>query len=163
MKNWWRTDEELMKNWWRTDEELTKNWWRTDEELVKNWWRTDEELMKNWWKTSSWSGLVWDGMNHKAFMLIYIYIKLLYCGWKVLLGGFWWVWWVKKGDRRVFGGSVDSGCHKLSENIWFVWSKTSYIGDKVGCDACPRRTTDGRTECEDRARILKQNSQLWCQ
>ena len=26
--------------------------------------------------------------------------------------------------------SVESGCHKLSENIWFVWSKTSYSGDK---------------------------------
>ena len=51
MKNWWRTDEELMKNWWRTDKELMKNWWRTDEELMKNWWRTDEKLMKNWWRT----------------------------------------------------------------------------------------------------------------
>ena len=49
--------------------------------------------------------------------------------------GFWWVWWVRKGDGRVFGGSVDSGCHKLSENIWFVWSRTPYSGEKVGCDA----------------------------
>ena len=47
MKNWWRTDEELMKNWWRTDEKLMKNWW----ERMKGWWRTDEELMKNWWRT----------------------------------------------------------------------------------------------------------------
>ena len=71
--------------------------------------------------------------------------------------GFRWVWWVRKGDGRVFGGSVDSGCHKLSENIWFVWSRTPYSGEKVGCDACPR--TDRRTDCEDRARFLKQNSQ----
>ena len=28
-------------------------------------------------------------------------------------------------------GSVDSGCHKLSEKIWFVWSKTSYSGEKA--------------------------------
>ena len=28
MKNWWRTDKELMKSWWRTDEELMRNWWR---------------------------------------------------------------------------------------------------------------------------------------
>ena len=35
----------------------------------------------------------------------------------------------------VVGGSADSGCHKLSENIWLVWSKRSYSGDKVGCDA----------------------------
>ena len=51
MKNWWRTDEELMKNWWRADKEVMKNWWRTDEELMKNWWRTDEELTKSWWST----------------------------------------------------------------------------------------------------------------
>ena len=43
---------------------------------------------------------------------------------------------------------------ELSENIWFVWSKTSYCGENVGCHACGRRT-DGRTECEDRARILE--------
>ena len=48
---------------------------------------------------------------------------------------------------------MDSGCHKLSENIWFVWSKRSYSEDKVGCHACPRRM-EARTECEDRARIL---------
>lgn len=26
------------------------------------------------------------------------------------------------------GGSVGSGCHELSENVWFVWSKMSYSG-----------------------------------
>ena len=50
---------------------------------------------------------------------------------------------------------MDHGWHKLSENIWFVWSKRSYSGDKKGCDARGQRTTDGRTECEDRARILE--------
>ena len=49
---------------------------------------------------------------------------------------------------------MDSGRHKLSEN-WFVWSKRSYSGDKVGCHPCPRTT-----EREVRARILKQNSQI---
>ena len=44
---------------------------------------------------------------------------------------------------------------ELSENIWFVWPKTSYSGENVGCHACGQRTTDGRTECEDRARILE--------
>ena len=51
MKNWWRTDEELMKKWWRTDEEMMKNWWRVDKLLINCWWRADEELMKNWWRT----------------------------------------------------------------------------------------------------------------
>ena len=58
------------------------------------------------------------------------------------------------GDGGVGSGSVDSGCHQLSENIWFVWSKMSYSGDMEGCHACVRRT-DGRTECEDSARILE--------
>ena len=37
------------------------------------------------------------------------------------------------GDGGVGSGSLDSGCHQLSENIWFVWSKTSYSGDKWRC------------------------------
>ena len=48
---------------------------------------------------------------------------------------------------------MDSGRHKLSENIWFVWSKMSFSGDKEGCHACPR--TDGCTEHEDKARNLE--------
>ena len=47
-----------------------------------------------------------------------------------------WVWWVCVGDGWVVSESVDSGCHKLSENIWFVWSKTSYSGDKWRCHRC---------------------------
>ena len=43
----------------------------------------------------------------------------------------------------MVSGSVDSGCHKLSENVWFVWSKTSYSGDKWRCHRCG---TDGRTD-----------------
>ena len=39
--------------------------------------------------------------------------------------------------------SVDSGCHKLSENIWFVRSKTSYSGDKWRCYRCG---TDGQVK-----------------
>ena len=42
-----------------------------------------------------------------------------------------------------------------SENIWFVWSKSSFSGDKKGCDARGRRTDGRTTECEDRARILE--------
>ena len=58
------------------------------------------------------------------------------CGWVL------WVWWVCVGDGGVGSGSVDSGCHQLSENIWFVWSKMSYSGDMEGCHACARTTTD---------------------
>ena len=32
----------------------------------------------------------------------------------------------------IVSGSVDSGCHKLSGNMWLVWSKTSYSGDVTG-------------------------------
>ena len=57
-------------------------------------------------------------------------------------------------SKRVMGEClVDSGCHKLSENIWFVWSsmvipwsRTPYSGEKVGCDAGPR--TDGNVKIE---------------
>ena len=51
---------------------------------------------------------------------------------------------------------MDHGWHKLSENIWFVWSKRSYSGDKKGCHARGRTDEQRRTtECEDRARILE--------
>ena len=41
---------------------------------------------------------------------------------------------------------VDSGCHKLSENVWFVWSKASYSGDKWRCHRCGTgRTSEYRT------------------
>ena len=47
--------------------------------------------------------------------------------------GFRWVWWARKDDGRVVGGSVDIRCHKNSGNIWF---ERSYNGEKVGCHAC---------------------------
>ena len=65
-------------------------------------------------------------------------------------GWVWWVWWVCVGDGWVVSGSVNSGCHKLSENIWFVWSKTSYSGDKWRCYRCGT----GQTTSEDRATQL---------
>ena len=66
------------------------------------------------------------------------------------------------GDGGVGSGLVDSRCHQLSENIWFVWSKMSYSGDMEGCHACARRTDNGqRTECEDRARILETEFAIW--
>ena len=51
---------------------------------------------------------------------------------------------------------MDRGCHKLSENIWFMWSKRSYSGDKRGVTLVDngRRTM----ECEDRARLLETES-----
>ena len=55
------------------------------------------------------------------------------------------------GDEGVGSGSLDSGCHQLSENIWFVRSKISYSGDLEGCHAC------GRTDVLE---FWKQNSQF---
>ena len=54
-------------------------------------------------------------------------------------------------------GLVDSGCHKPSENICFVWSKRSYSGQKVGCDECDGRT-DGNVKIV--LESLKQDSQF---
>ena len=56
------------------------------------------------------------------------------------------------GDGGVGSGSVDSGGHQLSENIWFIWSKTSYIGDKWRCHQGGTDGT-GRTR-KDRATQL---------
>ena len=41
--------------------------------------------------------------------------------------------------------------HHLSENIWFVWSKTSYSGDKRRCHGCgtnERQTNDRHLKIE---------------
>ena len=40
------------------------------------------------------------------------------------------------GDGWVVSGSVDSGCHKLSENVWFVWSKIYIYWHKCSCYRC---------------------------
>ena len=41
---------------------------------------------------------------------------------------------------------------KLSENIWFVWPKTSYDGDKWRCYHGDKQTTNNeRTISENRA------------
>ena len=45
----------------------------------------------------------------------------------------------------MVSGSVDSGCHKLLETVWFVWSKASYSGDKWRCYRCGTGRTDRRT------------------
>ena len=39
----------------------------------------------------------------------------------------------------MVGETLDSGCHELSEHVWFVWSKKSHIyrGDKVEMSSKP--------------------------
>ena len=39
-------------------------------------------------------------------------------------------------DEWVVDGSVVRGGYKLSENIWFAWTKLSISGEKVGCYQC---------------------------
>ena len=46
----------------------------------------------------------------------------------------------KRGRGLSYWGPVDSGCHKLPENMWFVWFKTLYSVQKVGCHDRDRRT-----------------------
>ena len=43
--------------------------------------------------------------------------------------------------------------HILTENIWFVWSRTSYRGDKGRCHRCG---TDGRTNEQGKIELLSQ-------
>ena len=54
----------------------------------------------------------------------------------------------------MVSGSVDSGCHKLSENIWFVWSKTSYSRVKVEMSPMRDERTNEQTTSKDRASQL---------
>ena len=56
-----------------------------------------------------------------------------------------WVWEVCVGDGCVVSESMDSGCHELSENVWFVWSNTPYSGFKWRYYQCVT------TKREDRA------------
>ena len=57
--------------------------------------------------------------------------------------------WSPSGHQVVTNWSVNSGCHKLSENMWFAWSNTCYKGEKVRCLACDGCTD--RHTCESRA------------
>ena len=44
----------------------------------------------------------------------------------------------------MVSGLVDSRCHKLSENVWFVWSKTSCSGESGDViDAAKRQKGNG--------------------
>ena len=62
--------------------------------------------------------------------------------------------WLIKLDNSKLGSTQQwmtlTCCqdHILTENIWFVWSETSYSGDERRCDGCG--TTD-RPKSEDRA------------
>ena len=56
------------------------------------------------------------------------------------------------GDGCMVSGSVDIGSHKLLENVWFVWSKSSYSGEKWRCYRCGR--TDDQTTSKYRATQL---------
>ena len=44
----------------------------------------------------------------------------------------WWVGGSEYGDGWVVSTSVDSGSHKLSKNVWFVWSKSGDVTDLDG-------------------------------
>ena len=78
------------------------------------------------------------------------------CGFCIYHIWIYWTWWLRwspggplvvtkwspSGQQVVTKWSLKSGCHKLSENIWFAWSNTCCKGEKVRCHACAR--THGR-------------------
>ena len=64
-------------------------------------------------------------------------------------------YWVSWGSRKYLVCMVENfikwrngGYHKLSENVWFVWSKTSYSGDKWRCYRCGTDDDDEQGKIE---------------
>ena len=66
---------------------------------------------------------------------------------------------------------ADSGSHVLSENIWFIWLKTSRSGENVGCHDCDewnvkKSQKSGRTRnmCEKGTKPIKKGklTQNYC-
>ena len=61
----------------------------------------------------------------------------------------------------MVGGSVDSGCHKLSENIWFVWSGTGWdgidYGSKMHCTPSEDRSLDSNLHAQQQGLALRRS------
>ena len=106
------------------------------------WW---EILAKNfWWK-------IWKKMPYLISLNLMLFKNIAYIGsWKHSVFVFVCVC-VSLSFCMSSSWSLSSLDNKLTENIWFVWSRTSYSGDKWRCFHA------GQPKREDRAgrRVLQ--------
>ena len=121
----------FMMMWWYDDHHMI-TWWSSYNNLTIIIWRTDQHI-------------IFDNHESPTFR------KYSIC---LILIALWWyddhhkiIWWSSYEDMMTLTCCQD---HILTENIWFVWSKTSYSGDERRCHGCG--TTERRTTIsEDRA------------
>ena len=54
----------------------------------------------------------------------------------------------------IMEGSIDSGCHKVSEDIWFAWSKLSKVDENPDVTKISQVFNQTNNQREDRATQL---------
>ena len=123
----WCTDDALLMHWWCTYDARMIHWWCIDDSPMMRWWCTDDSQMMHWWCTR----VIFDILESSSFQ------KYSIC--RVFCVVWWYddhhmiIWWSSYEDMMMMTRCQD---HILTENIWFVWSKTSYSGDKWRCHGC---------------------------
>ena len=139
LMHFWCTDDAPMMRGWGADDTLMMHLWSGDDARMMHWRCIDDSPMWHWWCTC----VIFDILESSSFQKYSIY--RVFCA-------VWWyddhhmiIWWSSYEDMMMMTRCQD---HILTENIWFVWSKTSYSGDKWRCNGCG--TNDEQTR-EDRA------------
>ena len=99
-------------------------------------WCTDDALMMHSWCASV---IVFDILESSSFQ------KYSICH---VFCAVWWyddhhmiIWWSSYEDMMMMTRCQD---HILTENIWFVWSRTSYSWDKWRCNGCGTNDKQGK-------------------
>ena len=112
----------------------------TDDALLMHCWCTDDAQVMHWWCPSVISYIL-EISSFKKYSICRVFCAV------------WWyddhhmiIWWSSYEDMMMMTRCQD---HILTENIWFVWSRTSYSGDKWRCHRCG--TNDERRTREDSA------------
>ena len=171
MMHWWCADDALIMHRWYTDDALMMNWWGADEALVMCWWCTEDAqmmhcqctddallmhgwcgddalmmhcwctadaLMMHWWCAS----IIFDILESSSFQK-YSICRVFCAVWYDDLHMM--IWWSSYEDMMMMPPCRD---HILTENIWFVWSETSYSGDRWRCYRCGTDDDDEQGKIE---------------
>ena len=124
-----------MRRWWCADDAPMMHWRCTNDALMMHCWCADDALMMHWWCAS----VIFDILESSSFQ------KYSICH---VFCAVWWyddhhmiIWWSSYEDMMMMTRCQD---HILTENIWFVWSRTSYSGDKWRCHRCGTTKRQGK-------------------